>query len=194
MSETNSKVDWYFRESKWQQELEKLRTILLACELTEELKWGKPCYTFQGGNIAILQSFKATCALLFPKGALLKDSNGLLEKPGENSQSAMRIPFVDLDGIVSQQAVLKAYIEEAIAVEKTGLEVSYKKPSEFTIPGELQQAFDQTPALKPAFEALTPGRQRAYLLHFSGAKQPKTRTSRIEKSIPQILAGKGIDD
>jgi uncharacterized protein YdeI (YjbR/CyaY-like superfamily) len=194
MSETNPKVDWYFKESKWQRELEKLRAILLGCGLTEELKWGKPCYTFQGGNIAILQGFKATCALLFPKGALLKDPMGLLEKPGENSQSAMRIPFVDLDGIISQQASLTAYIKEAIAVEIAGLEVTYKKPSEFTIPDELLRAFERTPALKPAFDALTPGRQRAYLLHFSGAKQSQTRASRIEKSIPRILEGKGIDD
>jgi uncharacterized protein YdeI (YjbR/CyaY-like superfamily) len=189
----NRKVDGYLKRSKWQEELEKLRKISLACGLTEELKWGKPCYTFQNSNIVILQGFKEFCALLFAKGALLNDPNGLLEKPGESTQAARRIPFTNVREIVEIEPVLKAYIHEAMAAEKAGLEVEFKKNPE-PIPEELQNKLDENPALKTAFRALTPGRQRGYILYFSAAKQSKTRASRVEKWIPQILQGKGLDD
>ncbi|HTG26641.1 MAG TPA: YdeI/OmpD-associated family protein [Methylomirabilota bacterium] len=189
----NRKVDGYLKRSKWQQELEKLRNISLACGLTEELKWGKPCYTFQNSNIVILQGFKEFCALLFAKGALLNDPNGLLEKPGESTQAARRIPFTNVREITEIEPVLKAYINEAMAAEKAGLEVEFKKNPE-PIPEELQNKLDENPALKTAFRALTPGRQRGYILYFSAAKQSKTRESRIEKWMPQILSGKGLND
>jgi uncharacterized protein YdeI (YjbR/CyaY-like superfamily) len=193
MNKKNRKVDGYPRRSKWQEELEKLRKISLACGLTEELKWGKPCYTFQNSNIVILQGFKEFCALLFAKGALLNDPNGLLEKPGESTQAARRIPFTNVREIVEIEPVLKAYINEAVAAEKSGLEVEFKKNPE-PIPEELQNKLDENPALKAAFRALTPGRQRGYILYFSAAKQSKTRESRIEKWMPQILNGKGLND
>jgi uncharacterized protein YdeI (YjbR/CyaY-like superfamily) len=195
LSKTNPKVDAYLHKAKkWREETAKLRTIILGCGLTEELKWDKPCYTFQESNIVIVQGFKECCALLFCKGALLKDPKGILKKPGENTQAARRIEFTDIREIVGMQTILKAYIHEAIAVEKAGLEVIYKKPSEFIIPQEVQKKLDAIPALKTAFAALTPGRQRGYLLYFSAAKQSQTRTSRVEKCMPQILKGKGLND
>src|SRR6266853_3623331 len=194
MNSMNPKVDEYLRKAKkWQEEFEKLRRISLDCGLTEELKWGKPCYTFQNSNIVILQGFKEFCALLFAKGALLNDPNGLLEKPGDSTQAARRIPFTNIREIIEIEPVLKAYINEAMAAEKAGLEVEFKKNPE-PIPEELQNKLDENPALKTAFRALTPGRQRGYILYFSAAKQSKTRESRIEKWMPQILSGKGLND
>jgi uncharacterized protein YdeI (YjbR/CyaY-like superfamily) len=190
----NPKVDAYVsRAKKWQKEFEKLRMIILGCPLTEELKWGKPCYTFQNSNVVILQGFKEFCALLFAKGALLKDPNGLLEKPGESTQAARRIPFTNVREIVKWESVLKAYINEAIAAQKAGLEVEFKKNPE-PVPEELQNRLEESPAFKTAFEALTPGRQRGYILYVSAAKQSKTRESRIEKWRQQILKGKGLND
>jgi uncharacterized protein YdeI (YjbR/CyaY-like superfamily) len=192
MNKTNPKVDGYLRRAKkWREEMEKLRRILLACQLTEELKWGKPCYTFQKSNIVIIQGFKEFCALLFCKGALLNDPNGILKKFGW--QAARRIPFTNVREIVEMESILKAYIYEAIEAEKAGLEVNLKKNPE-PIPEELQNKLDEIPALKTAFDALTPGRQRGYILYFSGAKQSKTRELRIEKCMQQILKGKGLND
>lgn len=179
---------------KWSQEMAQLRMVLLDCQLREEWKWGKPCYTYEDNNVAIIQPFKEYCALMFFKGALLKDAYGMLVSPGENSQAGRQLRFTDAQQILVQESMLKAYIEQAIGVEKAGLKVSFKKSSEFAIPEELQQQLDQTPALKKAFVALTPGRQRAYLLYFSGAKQSQTRASRIEKCRERILSGKGLDD
>jgi uncharacterized protein YdeI (YjbR/CyaY-like superfamily) len=194
-SRMNSKVDVYLRNAKkWRKELEKLRTIILDCQLTEELKWGKPCYTFQKSNIVIILPLKEYCALLFCKGALLDDVKGILIKPGENTQAARQIRFTNLREIVEMETILKAYIHQAIEVEKAGLEVNYKKTTEFVIPEELQRKLDEITALKTAFAALTPGRQRGYLLYFSAAKQSKTRESRVEKCMPQILNGKGLND
>ena len=194
MNRMNPKVDGYLRNAKkWQEEFKKLRRIILDCGLTEELKWGKPCYTFQKSNIVIIQGFKEFCALLFCKGALLNDANGILEKPGENTQAARRIPFTNVREIVEMEPILKAYIHEAIEAEKAGLKVNFKKNPE-PIPEELQNKLDEMPALKTAFDALTPGRQRAYILYFSAPKQSKTRESRVEKSLPQILNGKGLND
>ena len=192
MNKMNPKVDLYLSKAKkWQQEMEKLRMIILDCQLTEELRWGKPCYTFQNSNIVIIQGFKEFCALLFTKGALLKDLNGILKKFGW--QAARRIPFTNVREIVEMEPSLKAYIREAIEAEKAGLKVTLKKNPE-PIPEELQNKLDEIPALKAAFDALTPGRQRAYILYFSGAKQSKTRESRLEKCMPQILNGKGLND
>src|SRR6266566_627777 len=192
MNSMNPKVDEYLRKAKkWREETEKLRTVSLDCGLTEELKWGKPCYTFQKSNIVIIQGFKEFCALLFCKGALLKDPNGILKKFGW--QAARRIPFSDVREIVEMEPILKVYLHEAIEVEKAGLKVNCKKNPE-PIPEELQNKLDEIPALKTAFDALTPGRQRGYILYFSGAKQSKTRTSRIEKCMQQILNGKGLND
>jgi uncharacterized protein YdeI (YjbR/CyaY-like superfamily) len=194
-SRMNPKVDEFLRkEKKWQEEFEKLRMINLDCDLTEELKWRLPCYTSQERNIAIIQSFKDYCALMFFKGALLKDPNGVLVKPGENSQAQRQIRFTKVGEIVEMESILKDYIQEAIKVEQEGLEVKLKKTTDFTIPEELQTKFDEVSGLKTAFEALTPGRQRAYILYFSGAKQSKTRESRVEKYIEQILNGKGLND
>jgi uncharacterized protein YdeI (YjbR/CyaY-like superfamily) len=188
----NPKVDEYLRKAKkWQQEMTKLRRISLDSGLTEELKWGKPCYTFQTSNIVIIQGFKEFCALLFCKGALLKDPNGVLKKFGW--QAARRIPFTNVREIVEMEPILKAHICEAIEAEKAGLKVNYKKNPE-PIPEELQNKLDEIPALKAAFDALTPGRQRGYILYFSGAKQSKTRASRVKKCMPQILKGKGLND
>ncbi len=190
----NPKVDGYLRRTKkWQEEFKKLRRIILDCQLTEELKWGKPCYSFQKSNIVIIQGFKEFCALLFCKGALLNDANGILKKPGENTQAARRIPFTNVREIVEMEPILKAYIYEAMEVETAGLEVNFKKNPE-PIPEELQNKLDEIPALKTAFDALTPGRQRAYILYFSAPKQSKTRESRVEKCMQQILNGKGLDD
>lgn len=191
----NPKVDAYFSKTqKWQEEVKKLRTIILECGLTEELKWGKPFYTFQESNVVVIWGFKEHCALGFCKGALLNDADGILLKPGENTQAVRKIRFTNLREIVAMEPVLKAYIHEAIEVEKSGLEVNYKKASEFIIPAELQNKLDETPALKAAFDALTPGRQRGYILYFSAPKQSKTRESRVEKCRPQILSGKGLND
>jgi uncharacterized protein YdeI (YjbR/CyaY-like superfamily) len=190
----NPKVDGYLRRAKkWQEELERLRMIILQCELTEELKWDKPCYTFQKSNIVILQGFKDSCALLFAKGALLNDPNSILEKPGENTQAARRIRFTNVREIVEMEPILKAYIDEAIEAEKAGLKFDFKTNPE-PVPAELQNKLDEIPALKTAFGALTPGRQRGYVLYFSAPKQSKTRESRVEKCVKQILRGKGLND
>ena len=192
---TNPKVDWFFSKAKnWQEEFKELRRLVLDCELSEELRWGKPCYTFQNGNIVLIHGFKEYCALLFFKGALLKDPKGILIQQTENVQAARQIRFTKVQEIVQMEPVLNAYIREAIEVEKAGLEVTYKKTSEFKMPEEFQNKLAKTPALKKAFTALTPGRQRGYLLYISGAKQPKTREARIEKSMPLILKGKGLND
>ena len=188
----NPQVDEYLRKAKkWREEFAKLRMIVLDCGLTEELKWGKPCYTFQESNIVIIQGFKEFCALLFCKGALLRDPTGILKKFGW--QAARRIPFTNVREIGEMEPILKTYIHEAIEAEKAGLEVNLKKNPE-PIPEEFQKKLDEIPALKAAFDALTPGRQRAYILYFSGAKQPKTRESRVEKCMQQILNGKGLND
>jgi uncharacterized protein YdeI (YjbR/CyaY-like superfamily) len=195
MNGMNSRVDAFLgKAKKWREEFEKLRMIVLDCGLTEELKWGKPCYTFEQSNIVIIQGFKEYCALLFFKGALLHDANGILVKPGEHTQAGRQIRFTNVGEIVEMEPILKAYIHEAIEVERAGLKVDLKKTAAFTIPEEFQSKLDKSPALKTAFDALTPGRQRAYLLHFSAPKQRKTRESRVEKCIPQILNGKGLND
>ena len=191
----NPKVDVYLSKAKkWQEELEKLRLIILDCQLTEELKWGKPCYTFQKSNIILIIGFKEYCALLFCKGVLLNDANGILIKPGENTQAARQIRFTNVREIVEMEPILKAYIYEAIEVEKAGLEVSFKKNTELIFPGEFQNKLDENRALKTAFDALTPGRRRAYNLYFSAPKQSKTRESRVEKCMQQILNGKGLNE
>jgi uncharacterized protein YdeI (YjbR/CyaY-like superfamily) len=191
----NPKVDGYLRKAgKWREELEKLRTLILACGLTEELKWGKPGYTFQNSNVVIIIPLKESCALMFCKGALLKDAQGVLTKPGEHTQAGRWIKFTSVREIAGMKTSLKAYIHEAIEVEKAGLKVNYKKTTEFKIPDEFQNKMDEIPGLKTAFQALTPGRQRAYLLYFSAPKQSKTRESRVEKWKRQILNGKGLSD
>jgi len=191
----NPNVDEYLSKTKkWQEEFEKLRMFILDCQLTEELKWGVPCYTFQKRNIVLIHGFKEYCALLFFKGALLHDTHGILIKQTENVQAGRQIRFTNVREIVAMETILKAYIYEAIEVEKSGLEVNFKKNTEFIIPEEFQNKFDEIPALKTAFEALTPGRQRAYILYFSEPKQSKTRESRVEKCMQQILNGKGLND
>ncbi|MBP1224534.1 YdeI/OmpD-associated family protein [Flavobacterium sp. 1355] len=191
----NPKVDFYFDEAKkWQKEMAQLRSIALDCQLTEELKWGVPCYMYGDSNIVLIHSFKDYCAFLFFKGVLLKDTNDILIQQTENVQAARQIRFRSVDEIVEIKAVLKAYIYEAIEIEKAGLQVSFKKTSDFEVTEEFQAELQKSPKLKTAFEALTPGRQKAYLLHFSQPKQAKTRESRIEKAIPQILNGKGLND
>jgi uncharacterized protein YdeI (YjbR/CyaY-like superfamily) len=190
----NPKVDFYFDKEKWQKELEQLRMIVLDCGLTEELKWGVPCYSFQGCNIVLIHVFKEYCALLFFKGALLNDANGILIQQTKDVQAARQIRFTNVREIVEMKSTLKAYIYEAIEVEKAGLKVNFKKATEFTVPEEFQNKLDENPALKIAFDALTPGRQKGYLLHFSAPKQSKTRVSRVEKYMQQILNGKGLDD
>lgn len=194
MPPSHPQVDSYFHQAKtWQEESKKLRSILLGFELTEELKWNKPCYMVGESNLFIIQGFKESCALLFCKGALLKDAHGLLEKPGENTQAARRIRFTGVSEIVKLEPVLKNYIQEAIQAEKAGLKVDFKKEPE-PIPEELQAQWDKSAAFKKAFAALTPGRQRAYILHFSAPKQSQTRASRVEKCRPQILEGRGLND
>jgi uncharacterized protein YdeI (YjbR/CyaY-like superfamily) len=191
----NPKVEFFFTKAeKWREEFEKLRMIILDCPLTEELKWGKPCYTFQSNNIVLIHGFKEYCALLFMKGALFKDAHGILIQQTENVQAARQIRFTNVREIVKLEPVLKAYIKEAIEVEKAGLQVSYKKTTEFAVPEEFQKKLDESAALKTAFAALTPGRQKGYILYFSAAKQSKTRESRVEKCMRQILNGKGLDD
>ena len=194
-SKMNSKEDFYFSKAqKWQEELEKLRMIVLDCPLTEELKWGVPCYTFQKSNIVLIHVFKEYCALLFFKGALLNDSNGILVQQTKNVQAARQIRFTNVREIVEMKTILKDYINEAIEVEKAGLKVKLKKTSEYTIPEEFQNKLNKIPALKTAFYALTPGRQRGYLFYFSQPKQSKTREARVEKYMQQILNGKGLND
>lgn len=191
----NPKVDWFFNKAeKWQEEFEKLRMIVLDCGLTEDLKWGCPCYTFQKRNIVLIHGFKEYCALLFFKGALLKDPNGILVQQTENVQATRQIRFDSVEEILELEPVIKAYIDEAVEAEKSGLKVNYKKTAEFNIPEELQVWLEEDTAFKTAFEALTPGRQRGYILYFSAPKQSKTRASRVEKYISQILNGKGLDD
>ncbi len=190
----NPEVDAYIsRARQWQKETEKLRMIILDCGLTEELKWGKPCYQFQKTNILVIQGFKEYFALLFLKGVLLHDPNGILVKTGENTRVGRQIRFANVREIVKLEPIVKAYIYEAIEVEKAGLKVGAKKVTE-PIPEEFQKKLNKTPALKAAFKALTPGRQRGYIFYFSAPKQSKTRVSRIEKSMPQILHGKGLND
>lgn len=189
------KVDFFFdKADKWQQELNLMRTISLECQLTEELKWGVPCYTFQNANIVLIYSFKEYCAFLFFKGALLKDTDSILIQQSENVQAARQIRFTNLQEIIDLKAVLKTYIYQAVEVEKAGLKVELKKTSEFEVAEEFQKKLDEMPNLQKAFYALTPGRQRAYLLHFSQPKQSKTRESRVEKNISNILDGKGLND
>ncbi|WP_029272358.1 YdeI family protein [Flavobacterium sp. KJJ] len=191
----NPKVDFYFnKDQKWQEELEQLRIIALDCQLTEELKWGNPCYMYQKGNIVLIHAFKEYCAFLFFKGALLKDTNGIMIQQTENVQAARQIRFTDVKEIIELKEVLKMYIYEAIEIEKAGLKVDLKKTTEFAVSEEFQKKLDEDFNLKKAFESLTPGRQRAYLLHFSQPKQSKTRESRVEKYIPLILEGKGLND
>jgi uncharacterized protein YdeI (YjbR/CyaY-like superfamily) len=195
MNSMNPAVDFFFNKAnKWKEEFEKLRTIVLDCGLTEELKWGCPCYTYQKRNIVLVHGFKEYCAVLFFKGVLLKDLNGILVQQTENVQAARQIRFTNVREIVKIKTTLKAYIYEAIEVEKAGLKVNYKKPADFIIPKEFQKKLDEIPDLKTAFDALTPGRQRAYIYYFSQPKQSKTRESRVEKSMKQILKGKGLDD
>jgi uncharacterized protein YdeI (YjbR/CyaY-like superfamily) len=195
MSSMNPNVDWYFQKAKkWQEELEILRIIALDGQLTEELKWGCPCYTLEQSNIVLIHTFKDYCAFLFFKGALFKDSKGILVQQTKNVQSARQIRFTNAREIVEMQPILKAYLAEAIEVEKSGLEVTLKTTTEFGIPEELQEKFNEIPELKTAFNALTPGRQRGYILHFSAPKQAKTRVGRIEKSMARIFNGKGLDD
>lgn len=205
----NPKIDNYFavgcgrcplggtpdcKVHNWTDEMKLLRTFLLDSELTEELKWKVPCYTYDGTNVIILSAFKDYCSLSFFKGVLMKDPAGILEKPGENTQSDRLIRFTDVDRIIELEPIIRDYIEAAIEIEKAGLTVEYKDVSEYEIPEEFQIVLDEDPTVKAAFDALTPGRQKGYLLHFSGAKQSKTRTSRVEKSIPKILSGKGFHD
>jgi len=187
-------IFFFDKAGKWQEEYRKLRSIILDCQVTEELKWGVPCYTYSGSNIVLIHGFKEYCALLFHKGALLNDTGGLLVQQTENVQAARQIRFTGVREIVELESVLKAYIFEAIEVEKAGLKVNFKKTSEYKISEEFQKKLDETPVLKTAFNALTPGRQRAYILHVSQPKQSKTRESRIEKCIPRILGGKGLND
>lgn len=192
---TNPKVDAFLdREKHWKQEFEALRTILLDCPLTEELKWGHPCYTFHDKNVVLMHGFKEYCALLFHKGVLLKDPQNILIQQTENVQSARQIRFSNLQDINDIEATIKDYVLEAIEVEESGLEVEFKDTEEFDVPEEFQQKLDEIPELQEAFEALTPGRQRGYLLYFAGAKQSKTRTARVEKYIPKIFDGKGLND
>jgi len=191
----NPKVDFFFTKAgKWQEEFAELRNIALACDLTEDLKWGCPCYTLEDRNIVLIHGFKDYCALLLFKGALLPDPKGILVQQTENVQAARQIRFTSLQQIVKLKSTLKAYIREAIKVEDSGVKVPMKKTKEFAMPEEFQSKLNKTPALKKAFAALTPGRQRGYLLYFSSAKQAKTREARVEKYIPQILEGRGLED
>lgn len=190
----NAKVDFYFNKPKWQEEISKLRTIVLACGLTEELKWGCPCYSLGKSNIVLIHVFKEYCALLFFKGALLNDTDGILIQQTKNVQAARQIRFTNATEIVTKKAILKAYVYQAIEVEKAGLKVDLKKTTEFAMPVEFKTQLNKKPALKKAFAALTPGRQRAYLLYFAAPKQAKTRDTRIEKSIAPIMNGKGLND
>jgi uncharacterized protein YdeI (YjbR/CyaY-like superfamily) len=194
-SSMNPKVDWFFdKATQWQEEYVKLRMICLDSGLTEELKWGCPCYALDKQNIVLIHGFKEYCALLFFKGALVNDPEGILIQQTKDVQSARQMRFTNILEIIDLEPIVKAYINEAIEVEKAGLKVELKKTEDFEVPAEFQSKLDHIPALKTAFEALTPGRQRGYLFYFSQAKQSKTREARVEKYIPQILAGKGMDD
>jgi len=191
----NPKLDFFFEKTtKWQEELLKLREIVLDCGLNEELKWGQPCYTLNKTNVIMLGGFKDYCFISFLKGVLLHDSENMLQKPGENTQSGRIIPFIDIQTIIDMNQTLKAYIYEAIEVEKAGLKVTSIGKGELVFPDELLQKFESDPTFKVAFEALTPGRQRAYNIYFSGAKQSKSRVSRIESYVQRILSGKGFND
>jgi len=193
MSTKHPKVEAFVSRAKaWQGEMQKLRSILSNCGLDEELKWGKPCFMFEGKNVAIIQPFKEHCSLMFFKGALLEDSHGLLRSQGENTQSAMRLEFTSEAQV--KKAIVESYVKAAIAAEKQGLKVDFKAKRELELPEELTQVLEKNRRLAKAFEALTPGRKRAYVLHFTGAKQSRTRSARIEKVIPMILAGKGMND
>jgi uncharacterized protein YdeI (YjbR/CyaY-like superfamily) len=195
MNGMNPKVDFFFKKAdRWQEEYEKLRGIILDCGLTEELKWGVPTYTLEKSNIVLIHGFKEYCAILFVKGVLLKDAEGILIQQTENVQSARQVRFTSVQEITALEPILKAYIQEAVEVEKAGLKVVYKEAAEFSSPEEFTNKLEEVPGLQDAFEALTPGRQRAYLLFFSAPKQAKTREARVEKAIPQILAGKGLND
>jgi uncharacterized protein YdeI (YjbR/CyaY-like superfamily) len=195
MNNMNPKVDWYFvKNKKWQEEIETLRAIVLGTGLKEELKWGCPCYTLEGKNITLIHVFKEYCALLFFKGALLKDPKGVLIQQTANVQAARQIRFTNVQEIVKRKRIITTYIKEAIQAEKSGLKVTLKKTKDFSVPEEFQSKLDEMPALKAAFKALTPGRQRAYLFYFSQAKQSKTRKERVEKNVPRIFSGKGLDD
>ena len=195
MNRMNPKVDFYFNKAKkWLEEIERLRMIVLDCGLSEELKWGVPCYTFQKSNIVLIHVFKEYCALLFFKGALLRDAKGILIQQTKNVQAARQIRFTSVRQIVKLKPILKAYIHEAVEVEKAGLKVPFKKTKEFSMPEEFQNKLNKNPALKKAFNVLTPGRQRAYLLYFSQPKQSKTREARVEKCTQKILNGKGLND
>ena len=194
-SKPNPKADFYFNKAeKWKTEVKKLRALVLGCGLAEEVKWGCPCYTFQGNNVVLIHDFKEYCALLFHKGALLKDARHILIQQTKNVQAARQIRFTGLKEIVKMEKTVKAYVLEAIDIEKSGVKVSMKKTTEFDMPEEFRIKLDEHPALRRAFEALTPGRQRGYLLYFSSAKQAKTREDRVEKYIPQILDGMGLED
>jgi uncharacterized protein YdeI (YjbR/CyaY-like superfamily) len=191
----NPEVNWFFDKStKWQESYQELRELVLSFELTEELKWGCPCYTVGKSNIVLIHGFKDYCALLFMQGALLKDSKNILIQQTENVQSARQIRFANIEEILNSKSTIKSYIEAAIELDKAGHKVELKKTTEYKMPLEFQNVLDDMPELKTAFEALTPGRQRGYLLYFSSAKQSKTRTERMEKYIPKILDGKGLDD
>ncbi|MFZ5941239.1 MAG: YdeI/OmpD-associated family protein [Bacteroidota bacterium] len=189
------RVDLFLEKAgKWQKEMEALRNVVLSCELEEELKWGKPCYSVNKGNVVIIQGFKEYCALMFFKGALLQDPAGILLKTGENTQSGRQVRFTGIQKIREQEELLREYIFRAAEVEKSGAKVELKKTADYEVPDEFQSRLDSIPQLKKAFYALTPGRQRAYLLHFSGARQSATRSARVEKCIPLILSGKGLND
>jgi uncharacterized protein YdeI (YjbR/CyaY-like superfamily) len=191
----NPRVDFFFdKAGKWQKEYEKLRTIILDCGVNEELKWGVPCYTFQKKNIVLIHGFKDYCAILFPKGVFLQDASGILIQQTKNVQSARQVRFTNVREIVKLAPVLKAYVYEAIEVEKTGVKIKHKTTAQFEVPEEFKNKLDKNRALKKAFEALTPGRQRSYLFYFSQPKQSKTREARVEKYMKQILSGKGLDD
>lgn len=193
MSAQSSKVDAFVSRAKnWQGEIQTLRSILLDCGLDEELKWGKPCFMFEGRNLAIIQPFREHCSLMFFKGALIPDTHSLLRSQGENTQSAMRLEFTSKDQI--KKDVVKTYVKQAIAVEEAGLKVDFKAKHELELPEELTRILNKDPKLAKAFHALTPGRRRGYVLHFTGAKRSRTRTARIEKCIPRILAGKGMNE
>lgn len=191
----NPKVDWFFdKDTKWKEEYLELRKLVLDCDLTEELKWGCPCYTLNKSNVVLIHGFKNYCALLFMQGALLKDSKGILIQQTENVQSARQIRFANLQEILKTKSTLVEYIKEAIELEKAGIKVELKKTSEFSMPQEFKIVLDEMPELNKAFKLLTPGRQRGYLLYFSSPKQVKTKEARIEKCIPKILEGKGLED
>jgi uncharacterized protein YdeI (YjbR/CyaY-like superfamily) len=194
-SKANTKVDEFIANAKrWPEELKKLRSILLGSDLTEEFKWGGPCYTFRGKNVVIINELKESCACAFFKGALLKDVHGVLTRPGQHTQSARWFKFASVREIAEMNSILKAYIREAIEVERSGLELKLRKTSDLKFPEELQTMLDEFPDFKTAFDALTPGRQRAYIFHFSAPKQSKTRESRVQKYMPHILNGKGLLD